>query len=155
LQPQSHGTITLASADPAVAPLIDPGYLSEDDDIARLIAGQRLARSLLQTSALAPHVGDSMRPERWLEEDAALEAAMSDYGETLYRPTGTCGMGGDDAAVVDPELRVRGVDGLRVADASVMPQIIRGHTHAPTVMIGEKAADLIIAARGVSGSAPA
>jgi choline dehydrogenase-like flavoprotein len=147
LQPHSHGAITLASADPTAAPLIDPGYLTEDEDVARMIAGLRVARTLTQTSALAPHVGDPMRPERWLDDDAELAAALRDYAETLYHPTGTCRMGADDAAVVDADLRVRGVSGLRVADASVMPQIIRGHTHAPTVMIAEKASDLIAAAR--------
>jgi choline dehydrogenase len=140
LQPESTGTVTVRSPDPTVAPVIDAGYLTAPNDLTRLVAGVEQGRHLFATSALAPVVTDWMMP-------APGETDMAEYvratAETLYHPTGTCRMGTDDASVVDDSLRVRGVDGLRVVDASVMPQIIRGHTHAPTVMIAEKAADLI------------
>jgi choline dehydrogenase len=143
LQPASRGEITLASADPAAAPGIDPGYLSDDADLHTLVAGLAEARRVLATPALAPHVGKPMRPERWPETDTETEELVRRFCETLYHPVGTCRMGTDDSSVVDERLRVRGVDGLRVADASVMPRINRGHTNAPTIMIAERAADLI------------
>jgi choline dehydrogenase len=146
LQPDSRGDIRPAGADPASAPLIDPGYLTEPDDLRRVLAGLALAREIMAAPALAPHVGVPMRPERWPADDAELETFVRTYSETLYHPVGTCRMGGDASSVVDPELRVRGVDGLRVADASVMPRINRGHTNAPTMMIAERAADLIATA---------
>jgi choline dehydrogenase len=143
LKPGSVGAITLASADPAVAPTIDPRYLDDPDDARRMAAGARFARELLAAPSLAPHVGAPMQPDRWPADDIDLEQLMRRYAETLYHPVGTARMGKDDTSVVDPRLRVRGVAGLRVADASVMPRIIRGHTHAPAMMIAEKAADLI------------
>jgi choline dehydrogenase len=149
LQPRSTGEITLASADPAAAPRIDPGYLADEDDLGRMLAGMAMARTLLTTEPLARHVGTPMRPDHWPVDDAEVEALVRAFSETLYHPVGTCRMGLDDSSVVDPELRVRGVAGLRVVDASVIPRIIRGHTNAPTMMIAERAADLI------TGRAPA
>ena len=143
LQPGSVGTITLASADAAVPPDIDPAYLTDDDDLRRLLAGLNIAQKILQSPAIAPHVGAPMRPDHYPVDDADAESFIRQYAETLYHPVGTCRMGADDGSVVDPQLRVRGVEGLRVADASVLPRIIRGHTNAPTMMIAEKAADLI------------
>jgi choline dehydrogenase len=140
LQPASTGTVCARSADPTVAPAIDAGYLTGASDLARLIAGVEQCQRLFGTDALRAHVTDMMMPT---SEQTDLAEYVRTAAETLYHPTGTCRMGTDDAAVVDLELRVRGVDGLRVADASVIPQIIRGHTHAPSVMIGEKLADLI------------
>jgi choline dehydrogenase len=140
LQPESKGTVTVRSADPTVAPAIDAGYLTGAGDLARLVTGVEQCRRLFGTTALSGHVTELMMP-------TSAETDLAEYvrgaAETLYHPTGTCRMGTDDGAVVDLDLRVRGVDGLRVVDASVMPRIIRGHTHAPSVMIGEKAADLI------------
>jgi choline dehydrogenase len=144
LQPHSTGIITLASADPAAAPEIDPAYLTEDDDIEVLVAGLRIAQEILRSPAIAPHVGAPMRPDHYPVDDDDTRSFIRAYAETLYHPVGTCRMGADDAAVVDTSLRVRGVAGLRVADAAVMPRIIRGHTNAPTIMIAEKAADLIV-----------
>ncbi len=144
LQPFSSGSIRVASSDPAQAPLIDAGYFSDDRDLRTLYDGMTFAHSLFEMPALGPHTGDHMRPDRFPVDEAEAESMMRAYAETLYHPTGTCRMGTDPESVVDPELRVRGVDGLRVADASVMPQIIRGHTHAPAVMIAEKASDLIL-----------
>jgi choline dehydrogenase len=132
--------VTARSADPTVAPAIDAGYLTAPRDLDRLVRGVRQAQQLFATSALRTLVTDAMLPDPTQTDIPEYVRAAA---ETLYHPTGTCRMGTDDAAVVDEELRVRGLDGLRVVDASVIPQIIRGHTHAPTVMIAEKAADLI------------
>jgi choline dehydrogenase len=146
LKPHSRGTITLRSADPKDKPIIDPRYLSDDAgaDRAALMAGLRMTARIAQSAALKDVIGKIARPLRATSlDDETLERALNTCSHTLYHPVGTCRMGSDDASVVDPELRVRGVDGLRVADASVMPTIIRGHTHAPSVLIGEKAADLI------------
>jgi choline dehydrogenase len=108
-----------------------------------MVVGIRFAERLLDTTALRPYVGAPMAPWPGHVDDAALAMAVRQHAETAFHPVGTCRMGTDDAAVVDCELRVRGLDRLRVVDASVMPRIIRGHTHAPTVMIAERAADLI------------
>jgi choline dehydrogenase len=143
LQPASTGSLRLASADPAVPPEIDPNYLDDPDDMRRLVAGNWFAKEVLDKPGLAAHVGQPMRPESWPTDDLQLEQLVRTYVETLYHPVGTARMGTDVGAVVDDKLQVRGVTGLRVVDASVMPRIIRGHTHAPTMMIAERAADLI------------
>jgi choline dehydrogenase len=140
LQPESTGTVTAVSADPTVPPAIDAGYLTAGRDLDRMVAGVEQCRRLFETSPLREHVTEKMRPT--LDQTDLAEYVRA-TAETLYHPTGTCRMGVDDDAVVDEQLRVRGIEGLRVVDASVIPQIIRGHTHAPTVMIAEKAADLI------------
>lgn len=142
LQPESGGTVTITSADPAEPPAIDPGYLERPGDLDVMTAGVRQALRLLETRAMAPFVGDPIEaPDS--DGDADIEAFLAAQAETLYHPVGTCRMGADAASVVDPELRVRGVEGLRVIDASVMPTINRGHTHAPAVMIGERGAELL------------
>jgi choline dehydrogenase-like flavoprotein len=146
LKPESRGQIALRSADPHAKPIIDPRYLTDPDgvDRAAMMAGLRMSVKIAESPALNDVLGKIARPvgaQQW--DDETLEEALNTCSHTLYHPVGTCRMGSDEASVVDPELRVRGVDGLRVADASVMPSIIRGHTHAPTVLIGEKAADLI------------
>jgi choline dehydrogenase len=143
LQPDSRGYIRLASADPAEPPVIDPGYLTAESDLRGLLVGLRIAERLCDTAALRPYVGAPMAPWPGKVDDAKLATLVREHAQTAYHPVGTCRMGSDDTAVVDCELRVRGLDGLRVVDASVMPRIIRGHTHAPTVMIAERAADLI------------
>jgi choline dehydrogenase len=143
LQPDSRGSITLASADSAEPPVIDPGLLTAESDLRRLSAGLRIAERLFDTAALRPFVGEPMAPWPGKVDDAKLATFVREHAQTAFHPVGTCRMGVDDASVVDCELRVRGLDGLRVVDASVMPRIIRGHTHAPTVMIAERAADLI------------
>jgi choline dehydrogenase len=148
LRPRSRGTIRLRSADPADKPEIDPRYLSDPDGIdeATMLAGLAECERLVATDALRavttggwvqPEGGESMTPvER-------AELSLRRYSHTLYHPIGTARMGSDADSVVDPELRVRGVDGLRVADASVIPSLIRGHTNAPAIVVGEVAADLI------------
>ena len=148
LRPRSRGTIRLTSADPLAKPEIDPRYLSDPDGIdeATLLEGLAACERLIHTDALRalttgewvqPLGGESMTPAE------RAEVSMRRYSHTLYHPVGTARMGSDAASVVDPELRVRGVDGLRVADASVFPTLIRGHTNAPAIVIGEVAADLI------------
>jgi choline dehydrogenase len=146
LKPHSIGTITLRSADPKDKPVIEPRYLTDDAgaDRAALMTGLRMCAEIAKSPALSGVIGKVARPlGATTLDDETLERALNSLSHTLYHPVGTCRMGTDDASVVDPQLRVRGVDGLRVADASVMPTIIRGHTHAPSVLIGEKAADLI------------
>jgi choline dehydrogenase len=143
LQPESRGDIRLASADPAEPPIIDPCYLTAESDLHGLVAGLRIAERLCDTAALRPYVGAPMAPWPGKVDDAKLATFVREHAQTAFHPVGTCRMGSDNAAVVDCELRVRGLVGLRVVDASVMPRIIRGHTHAPTVMIAERAADLI------------
>ncbi|MFI6926354.1 GMC family oxidoreductase [Nonomuraea spiralis] len=140
LQPESRGRVGLSGRDV----LIDPGYLSAEADVKRLIAGLRTAKQVFATSAMRRYAGGPMAPYWGPESDEELAQWIRERGETLYHPVGTCRMGADDASVVDPSLRVRGVEGLRVVDASVMPTLNRGHTHAPAVMIGEKGSELIL-----------
>lgn len=152
LRPRSRGTIRLASADPLAKPLIDPAYLSDPDgvDAATMLAGLAECERLIDTDALRAHTtGGWVQPvggERMTAAERA-EVSLRRYSHTLYHPVGTARMGRDAASVVDPELRVRGVSGLRVADASVMPTVIRGHTNAPAIVIGEVAADLLLGRR--------
>ncbi len=150
VKPRSRGHITLKSADPLDKPIIDPQYLSDDAgaDRAALISGLQMSARIARSPALSGVFGGIARPIGATDlNDETYERAINECSQTLYHPAGTCRMGRDDASVVDPQLRVRGVDGLRVADASVMPAIVRGHTHAPSVLIGEKASDLIRAGR--------
>jgi choline dehydrogenase-like flavoprotein len=142
LRPKSRGTVRLASADMRDAPLIDPRFLSDRDDLDRLMAGTRLAYKILHAPAMQKFDGPSVSGTGW-EEGAALEARIRATSDTIYHPVGTCRMGGDGRAVLDPQLRVRGVEGLRVVDASVMPTLISGNTQAPSAMIGERAAEFI------------
>lgn len=143
LRPESRGTITLQSADPTVQPLIHANYLSGASDLPRLLAGLHLARRVAAAPALAPWRGEEKLPGPGARDDDALAAHIRANAQTLYHPVGTCRMGADEDAVVDPALRVRGVTGLRVVDASVMPAIISGHTNAPTIMIAERASALM------------
>jgi choline dehydrogenase-like flavoprotein len=154
LRPASRGTVTLATeagADMRTPPLIDPGFLSAPQDLDRMVRGFRLARRVFAQPAFAPFGGGDLRRELHFaavptDDDAAVRAAIRAHADTIYHPVGTCRMGDDPAAVVDAQLRVRGVVGLRVVDASVMPTLVSGNTNAPTIMIAEKAADLIRAA---------
>ncbi len=146
LRPKSRGSVTLASADPFAAPLIDPNFLAERDDLDRLVRGFKAMRRVLAQPALAAHGARELSASAGAQSDAEIEAFVRGHADTIYHPVGSCRMGRGPLDVVDAELRVRGVDGLRVVDASVMPQIVSGNTNAPTIMIAEKAADLIKAA---------
>jgi len=149
LTPESRGRVTLRSADPAVAPRVEPGTFTDPRgrDLDRMVSGLRTVQALLtETRALGRRVTGRLSPDRRLEDVASLRAHARATGQTLYHPVGTCRMGSDPDAVVDPELRVRGVNGLRVADASVMPRIVRGHTNAPSIAIGVRAGELVAAA---------
>ncbi|HVC37908.1 MAG TPA: GMC family oxidoreductase N-terminal domain-containing protein [Gammaproteobacteria bacterium] len=142
LRPQSRGQVSLASADPATAPLIDPAYLSDGRDLEVLVRGFKLARRILAAPAFAPYHRRELFSAGTLN-DADIRTLIRARAETIYHPVGTCRMGADEDAVVDAMLKVRGVQGLRVVDASVMPTLIGGNTNAPTMMIAEKAAEMI------------
>lgn len=145
LRPQSRGHIRLASADPTAAPLIQPNYLSAAADREVAVEAIRLVRRIvLESKAFAPHRPEEYRPGPSFSTDAELEQAAGDIGTTIFHPVGTCRMGSDPAAVVDPRLRLNGIAGLRIADASVMPTITSGNTNAPTIMIAEKAAAMLL-----------
>ncbi|WP_255280566.1 GMC family oxidoreductase [Actinomadura madurae] len=147
----SRGTLTLRSASPYAKPLIDPAYLADKADLDILVAGIRQAREIAATGPLASLVGGEWAPGEQAASDEAVVDFVRREAATLFHPTSTCAMGGD-GAVCDTELRVRGVEGLRVVDASVMPAVPRGNTNAPTIAIAERAADLI---RGRAPLAPA
>ena len=136
----------LASADPEEPPAIVANYLADPRDRATSIAALRLVRRIADQPALKELIVREVRPGPQAQSDEALLAHIGKLGATSYHPIGTCKMGSDAMAVVDSELRVHGIAGLRVADASVMPTVIRGHTNAPAIVIGEVAADLIRAA---------
>ena len=143
MRPLSRGEVRLASADPFAAPAIQPGYFSHPDDMERLKKGVGLLREVFAQPAFDPFRGQELSPGEDVREDADIEAWIRRTADTMFHPVGTCRMGADDDSVVDDELRVRGVEGLRVADASIFPSVTSSNTHAPTVMVGEKAADLI------------
>jgi choline dehydrogenase-like flavoprotein len=143
LQPKSRGSVTLASNDPAAAPLIDPAFLAERDDLERLVRGFRLMRKILQQPALAAYGGRELAASATAISEAQIEAFIRSRADTIYHPVGSCRMGPGPGDVVDAQLRVHGVQGLRVVDASIMPSIVSGNTNAPTIMIAEKAADMM------------
>lgn len=143
LNPYSVGWIKLKSADSLDHPAIQPNYLSDDRDMETLLRATQFADDILKHAEFDAYRGARIRPEHDLESDEAWRNFIRNYSETLYHPVGTCKMGTDNSAVVDPDLRVIGVEGLRVVDASVMPRIPSGNTNAPTIMIAEKASDLI------------
>ncbi|MBX7218379.1 MAG: choline dehydrogenase [Blastocatellia bacterium] len=143
VQPKSAGFLRLASADPLAAPVIEPNYCQVASDLKILVEGVKLARSIGQAKAFDKFRGAERFPGSQAKTDAELAEYVRNTVETLYHPVGTCKMGTDEMAVTDSELRVRGVAGLRVVDASVMPTIVNGNTNAPTIMIAEKAAALM------------
>jgi len=143
LRPQSRGRITLRSTDPLAHPAIHANYLSSDADLAVLVAGVKLGRRLFAAKPFDPYRGPEARPGAQVQTDAEIADHIRRHAETIYHPVGTCKMGADSLAVVDAQLRVHGIDGLRVVDASVMPVLIGGNTNAATLMVAEKAATLI------------
>lgn len=152
LRPDARGTIRLASADPLAKPAIDPNYLQTERDLVTLREGIRLLREVAAQPAFAPYNGGEIHPGPDVTDDAGLDAWVRASSETIYHPVGTARMGpeGDRMAVVDPQLRVHGMDGLWVVDASVMPTVISGNTNAPVMAIAEKAADMILGREGVA-----
>jgi choline dehydrogenase len=145
LRPKSRGFAKLRSANPLDSMIFESGALKEQDDVDTLIRGVKLARRILRAPALAELVDYELRPSR--EEhisDAEVEAHVRSHAKTVYHPVGTCRMGSDAAAVVDPTLKVKGVSGVRVCDASVMPTLVSGNTNAPTIMIAERCAEFIL-----------
>jgi choline dehydrogenase-like flavoprotein len=146
LRPKSRGSVRLASPDPLAAPLIDPAFLAERDDMDRLIRGFKLMRSILSQPALARFGARELPASANAHSDAQIEAFIRDHADTIYHPAGSCRMGPGPMDVVDAQLRVHGLQGLRVVDASVMPSLVGGNTNAPVIMMAEKAAGLIRAA---------
>ncbi len=143
LRPKSRGAVRLAGPDVATAPLIDPNFLADPEDLETLVRGAEIVQTILAQPALAPYRG------RYIygtgrDDRQALRALIRERADTIYHPVGSCRMGVDERAVVDPTLRVRGLEGLRVVDASIMPLLVSGNTQAPSAMIGEKAADMIL-----------
>jgi choline dehydrogenase len=143
LRPESRGQIKLKSANPADPPAVYPNYLATEIDQRTIVAGLRLCRRLLANPHLERFVESEFQPGPAVESDEQLLDYARRRGGTVYHPTSTCKMGADPLAVVDPELRVHGIDGLRVADASIMPTVVSGNTNAATIMIGERAADMV------------
>ncbi len=146
LRPESRGAITLATPDPFAKPHIQANYLSAETDRRCMVEGVKLARRLAQTAAMRPWAAEELSPGARAQTDDEILDWIRRSGGTIYHPTSTCRMGGDEASVVDPELRVRGIQGLRVADASIMPTVVSGNTNAPCIMIGEKCAAMVKAA---------
>jgi choline dehydrogenase len=142
LRPKSRGTVRLASKDPAASTLIDPRFFSDPEDMRVMMQGARTMLKVLQGAPLAPIRGKALYPVD-ANDDQALEQSIRRRSDTQYHPVGTCKMGSDAMAVVDARLRVHGMNGLRVADASIMPTVVGGNTNAPTIMIAEKAAEMI------------
>ncbi|MEQ8655348.1 MAG: choline dehydrogenase [Kiloniellales bacterium] len=144
LRPESRGEIRLKSADPKDYPTIHPNYLATETDCATIVEGIKIARNIAALPPLASKISEEFRPGPDVEGDDALLQWARDSATTIYHPTGTCRMGVDEGAVVDPRLRVRGVKGLRIADCSIMPEIVSGNTNAPAIMIGEKCARMVL-----------
>jgi len=144
LRPESKGYIGLKSDDPFDHPLIDPNYLAAEEDRRVMREGLKIVRDIVGQNALTPFRGPEMMPGESVKTDEEIDTFIRRAGETIYHPVGTVRMGSDDRAPLDASLRVRGVEGLRVVDASVMPTLIGGNTNAPTIMIAEKAADMIL-----------
>jgi len=143
LRPQSRGQIRLRSINPADPPAIVINYLNDPGDMKRLVVGVKVARRMCQAEALAVFRGEEIKPGVSVQSDSEIKAFICNEGWGIWHPVGTCRMGQDRFAVVDSELKVHGIDGLRVADASVMPLVTSGNTNAPTIMIGEKAAEMV------------
>jgi len=143
LRPKSRGSVFLKNADPLAPPLIDPNFLGEEEDLEAMVAGYKTTRRLMETPVLRALQKKDMVTSS-VKTDDDIRAILRARVDTVYHPVGTCKMGANDPmAVVDAKLKVYGLEGLRVVDASIMPTLIGGNTNAPTIMIGEKAADLI------------
>jgi choline dehydrogenase-like flavoprotein len=144
LRPKSRGYVGLSGPQANAAPVIDPKFFSDEEDLEALLRAMKFSRRLISAPAFGPHRGEEVVPGDKVREDDELRKFIRNSAATVFHPVGTCRMGSDPRSVVDPMLRVRGVDGLRVIDASIMPTIIGGNTNAPTIMIAEKGADMIL-----------
>lgn len=143
LRPKARGTVRLRSANPADSPLVDPNYLGHPDDLKTSVEGVKLSVEMFRQASLQKYIRQIRFPDDSVRTQAEYENYARQYGRTSYHPTCTCKMGVDDMAVVDPQLRVHGMEGLRICDSSVMPSLVGSNTNAPTIMIGEKASDMI------------
>ncbi|MCG8313601.1 MAG: choline dehydrogenase [Pseudomonadales bacterium] len=143
LRPESRGTVSLASSNPDDTPLIDPAFLKEEKDLDVLVAGYQITEKVMKAPSIARWIQKDMFTEN-VKSDDEIRKVLRARSDTVYHPVGSCKMGVDEMAVVDPQLRVKGVEGLRVVDASVMPTLIGGNTNAPVIMIAEKAVDMIL-----------
>ena len=155
LRPESRGTVMLASNDPFAHPAIDPNYLATEEDRRVMREAVRMVREVCRQNALKAYTGGEIMPGASVKTDAEIDAFIRTKGETIYHPVGTVSMGATEASPLDGELRVRGVDGLRVVDASVMPTLVGGNTNAPTIMVAEKAADMILGKAALAREEPA
>ena len=144
LRPYSRGHLEIKSSDPLQHPKIHPNYLSDERDLQLAVDSIKVARSISSAPALAPHIIEEYVPGSQYQTDEELRIAAREHSQTIYHPTSTCKMGNDDMAVVDERLRVHGIKGLRVIDASIMPEIVSGNTNAPAIMIAEKGADMVL-----------
>ena len=143
LRPKSRGTVTLRSADPRALPVIDPNFLSDPDDIRISVEGVKISQEIFAQPSLQKYIKALHFPDRNVRTEADYIAYTRQFGRTSYHPTCTCKMGRDALSVVDPQLRVHGLDGIRICDSSTMPSLVGSNTNAATIMIGEKAADMI------------
>jgi choline dehydrogenase len=143
MRSKSRGTVRLASANPADRPIIDPNYMSHPEDWEEMRASVRLTREIFAQTAFDDLRGGEIAPGKDVQTDAEIDAWVAQHTESAYHPSCSCKMGSDDMSVVDGDTRVHGIEGLRVVDSSIMPTIASGNLNAPTIMIGEKAADII------------
>jgi choline dehydrogenase-like flavoprotein len=143
LRPKARGTVTLRSADPKAPPVVDPNFLGHPDDLRISVEGVRISREIFSQPSLQKYIRSIHFPDDSVRSQADFEAYTRQYGRTSYHPTCTCKMGRDPMAVVDPQLRVHGLEGIRICDSSVMPSLVGSNTNAATIMIGERASDLI------------
>jgi len=154
-RPESRGWLRIKSPDPQVPPAMQPNYLATRGDRDTMIAALKISRRIFQTPTMQRYVIEEFWPGAQVDSDEGLLEHAKNTGSTTFHQTSTCMMGAQDLSVVDTELRVHGLEGLRVIDASVMPTVISGNTNAGTIMIAEKASDLILAARHAGAAAPA
>ena len=143
VRPKSRGTVRLRSADPSLPPVVDPNFLAEPDDLRTSVEGVKISREIFSQPSLQKHIRAIRYPGDDVKTRADYEAYARQFGRTSYHPTCTCKMGNDEMSVVDPQCRVRGLDGIRICDSSIMPSLVGSNTNAPTIMIAEKASDMI------------